>query len=135
MGRKWFESLGFGKLCVCLPDETLGYIYAVPLGMRNECGCGILIIIPCLIYKHCWKNHINCRDPTKLVVYKIVPMGFGCISSIIKPRVETLGYNNAVPLGLRIECGCGILEAIILVLIYRKRKSYKLSRSYKTCVS
>ena len=56
-------------------------------------------------------------------------------SSIIKPRVETLGYNNAVPLGLRNENGYGILEAIILVLIYRKQKSYKLSRSYKTCVS
>ena len=30
-------------------------------------------------------------------------------SSIIKPRVETLGYNNAVPPGLRSECGCDIL--------------------------
>ena len=115
--------------------ETLGYNNAVPLGLRHENGYGILIIIPSLIYKHCWKNHINCRDLTKLVVYKIVPMGLGCISSIIKPRVETLGYNKAVPLGLRSECGCGILEAIILVLIYRKQKSYKLSRSYKTCVS
>ncbi len=102
--------------------ETLGYNNVVPLGLRSECGCGILIIIMVLTYKHCWKNHINCRDITKLVVYKIVPMGLGWLFIFFKPRVKTLGYNNAVPLGLRNEYGYGIL-IVILVLIYRKQKS------------
>ena len=100
-------------------------ISVVPMGLQNENGYGILIIILVLKYQHCWKNHINCRNLIKLVVHKIVPMGLGCISSIIKPRVETLGYNKAVPLGLRNECGCGILVAVILVLIYRKQKSHE----------
>ena len=99
-------------------------ISVVRMGLGNENGYGILIIILVLKYQHCWKNHINCRNLIKLVVHKIVPMGLGCNSSIIKPRVETLGYNIAVPLGLRNEYryGYGIL-IVIIVLIYRKEKS------------